>query len=68
MIDKEMLQSRNKSVLFWIGLVSCVYEAVVGSLVSAGIEMHPIVGAIGVALATILVYCNGNNPSLANRY
>lgn len=57
-------QSRAKSLLFWLGLVSCVYEAVVSSLVSAGIEMHPIVGAIGVALATMLIYCNGNNPSL----
>lgn len=61
-------QSRNKSILFWVGLVSAVYEAVVASLVSAGIEMHPVVGAIGVALATVLIYCNGNNPSIANRY
>ena len=59
-----VLQSRNKSVLFWIGLVSAVYEAVVASLVSAGVAMHPVVGAIGVALATVLIYCNGNNPSL----
>lgn len=58
------LQSRNKSVLFWIGLVAAVYEAVVNSLVSAGVEMHPVIGAIGVALATVLIYCNGNNPSL----
>lgn len=58
------MQSRNKSVLFWVGLVSAVYEAVVASLVSAGVQMHPVVGAIGVALATVLVYCNGNNPSL----
>ncbi len=62
------LQSRNKSVLFWIGMVSAVYEAVVNSLMSAGINMHPVVGAIGVALATVLIYCNGNNPSLADRY
>lgn len=58
------LQSRAKSVLFWIGMVSTVYEAVVASLVSAGVAMHPVVGAIGVALATVLIYCNGNNPSL----
>lgn len=61
-------QSRNKSVLFWIGMISAVYEAVVTSLVSAGITMPPVVGAIGVALATVLIYCNGNNPSIANRY
>ena len=59
-----VMQSRNKSVLFWIGLVAAVYEAVVNSLVSAGVGMHPVVGAIGVALATVLIYCNGNNPSL----
>lgn len=58
------LQKRTKSVLFWLGMVAAVYEAVVGSLVSAGIEMPPVVGAIGVALATVLLYCNGNNPSL----
>ena len=58
------LQKRTKSVLFWIGLTSAIYEAVINSLVSAGIQMPPIVGAIGVALATVLIYCNGNNPSL----
>ncbi len=58
------LQKRTKSALFWIGMVSAVYEAVVNSLVSAGINMPPVVGAVGVALATVLIYCNGNNPSL----
>ena len=64
MMETLETQSRAKSLLFWIGLVSCVYEAVVYSLVSAGVQMHPVVGAIGVALATALIYCNGNNPSL----
>jgi hypothetical protein len=59
-----VMQSRSKSVLFWIGLASAVYEAVVNSLSAAGVAMHPVVGAIGVALATVLIYCNGNNPSL----
>ena len=63
-MNEIKLQSRNKSVLFWIGLVSAVYEAVVASLVASGINMPPYVGAIGVALATVLIYCNGNNPSL----
>ena len=43
-------QSRNRSVLFWIGLASAVYEAVVNSLVSAGVAMHPVVGAIKAAI------------------
>jgi hypothetical protein len=58
------MQKRTKSPIFWLGLFSAVYEAVVASLVSAGVQMHPVVGAIGVALATALIYCNGNNPSL----
>lgn len=64
MDNKPEFQSRSKSILFWVGLVSAVYEAVVSSLVASGMEMHPVVGAIGVALATVLIYCNGNNPSL----
>ena len=59
-----MEQKRTQSPIFWIGMVACVYEAVVNSLASAGVVMHPVVGAIGVALATVLIYCNGNNPSL----
>lgn len=58
------MQSRAKSILFWVGMVSAVYEAVIASLMTAGIVMPPVIGAIGVALATVLVYCNGNNPSL----
>ncbi|MDO4564853.1 MAG: hypothetical protein Q4C04_04495 [Clostridia bacterium] len=61
-------QSRAKSILFWVGMVSAVYEAVIASLVTGGVTMPPIVGAIGVALATVLVYCNGNNPSLKETY
>lgn len=64
MMKELMTQKRSQSILFWVGLASAVYEAVVNSLMSAGIEMHPVVGAIGVALATVLIYCNGNNPSL----
>ena len=58
------MQSRMKSPIFWIGMVACVYEAVVNSLVQSGVYLHPIIPAIGVALAAVLVYCNGNNPSL----
>ena len=57
-------QQRTKSVLFWIGLVAAVYEAVVNALMTSGVELPPLFGAIGVALATVLIYCNGNNPSL----
>lgn len=64
MMNNAEFQNRSKSALFWIGMVSAVYEAVINSLMSAGIDMPPVVGAIGVALATVLIYCNGNNPSL----
>lgn len=57
-------QKRSESILFWIGLLAAVYEAVINSLVTSGVVMPPVVGAIGVALATVLIYCNGNNPSL----
>ena len=67
-MNDVQMQSRNKSVLFWIGLVSAVYEAVLNSLVASGVQFNPtaaaILGAVGVALATVLIYCNGNNPSL----
>lgn len=67
-MNEPIIQSRNKSILFWIGLVSATYEAVLNSLVASGVQFAPvtgaILGAIGVALATVLIYCNGNNPSL----
>lgn len=68
MMENLETQSRNKSVLFWIGMISAVYEAVIGSLMSAGVELSPVFGAVAVALATVLIYCNGNNPSLKNQY
>ncbi len=63
------LQHRNQSVLFWIGLVAAVYQAVYGSLTAAaGLQFSPmalaIMGSISVAFSAVLVYCNGNNPSL----
>lgn len=61
-------QSRVKSPLFWIGLISAVFEAVVASLVTAGVELPVWSGALGVALATVLIYCNGNNPSIKGQY
>lgn len=57
-------QSRKKSPLFWIGLISAVYTAFVNAGVTAGVEMSWVVGAIGVALSTVLIYANGNNPSI----
>ena len=61
-------QSRIKSPLFWVGLVSAVYSAVVSSGVAAGIEMPWWIGGIGVGLSAVMVYCNGYNPSLKNEY
>lgn len=45
-------------------MVASVCEAVIGSLVSSGVAVPPVVGAASVGLATLLLYCNGNNPSL----
>lgn len=63
------LQHRAKSPLFWIGLIACIYQAVVGSLLGAsGILLsdttQAVLGAISVGLSAVLLYCNGNNPSL----
>jgi uncharacterized membrane protein len=64
MDQKIEMQSRMKSPIFWIGLVAAVYEAVVNSLVQSGVTLPVWMPALGVALATVLIYCNGNNPSL----
>ena len=61
-------QSRTKSPLFWVGLVSAVYSAIISAGVSAGVDMPWWIGAIGVGLSTVLVYCNGNNPSIKDKY
>ena len=61
-------QSRSKSALFWIGLISAVYTAFVCAGVAAGVAMPWYIGAAGVALSAVLTYCNGNNPSIADRY
>ena len=61
-------QSRVKSPLFWVGLVSAVYSAVISAGVSAGVDMPWWIGAIGVGLSAVLVYCNGNNPSIKDGY
>ena len=62
------MQSRTKSPLFWVGMVSAVYSAVISSGVSAGVEMPWWVGAIGVGLSAVMMYCNGNNPSIKDKY
>lgn len=66
------LQSRMKSPIFWIGMVACVYQAVVSSLLgTSGINLGPtteaVLSSISVGLSAVLIYCNGNNPSL-DRY
>ena len=62
-------QSRMQSPIFWIGLVACIYQAVVGSLVGGSVELLSpqtvaILESISVGLSAVLIYCNGNNPSL----
>ena len=61
-------QSRSQSALFWLGLVACIYQAIYGSLTASGLSFAPVtlavLGAVSVGLSALLVYCNGNNPSL----
>lgn len=62
--ENVSLQKRTSSPLFWVGMVSAVYEAVLSALVTANVEIAPWVSAVGVGLAAVLVYCNGNNPCM----
>ena len=62
------LQSRTHSWVWWVGLVSAVYSAVVSAGVTANVAMPWWIGAVGVGLSAVLVYCNGNNPSLPGQY
>ena len=64
MNNETQFQKRSQSLLFWLGCVACVYEAVVNSLVTSGVALPVWLPAIGVGMATLLMYCNGNNPSL----
>ena len=61
-------QSRSKSALFWIGLISAVYTAFVSAGVAAGVAMPWYIGAENKTQTAVLTYCNGNNPSIADRY
>lgn len=63
-VSNVSLQKRTSSPLFWVGMVSAVYEAVLSALVTANVEIAPWVSAVGVGLAAVLVYCNGNNPCM----
>ena len=63
------MQSRMQSPIFWIGLVACLYQAVVGSLIGGSAALFSpvavaVLEAISVGLSAVLLYCNGNNPSL----
>lgn len=64
-MEREInFQKRTQSIIFWVGMIAAVYEAVINSLTTSGVLMHPVWPAIGVGLAAALIYCNGNNPSL----
>lgn len=45
--------------------MGAVYTAVVNAGVTAVVEMP---WRIGVGLSAVLVYCNGNNPSITGKY
>ncbi|MCH5279493.1 MAG: hypothetical protein J1E60_06850 [Christensenellaceae bacterium] len=57
--------SYNKGVVFYIGLISAVYHAVVHAGIVAKVSIPWWVGAIGVALSAVLMYCNGKKTSTA---
>ena len=51
-------QSRSKSALFWIGLISAVYTAFVSAGVTAGVAM-PIYHGIATPAVTPALLCRG---------
>ena len=61
---KEEKPSCRKGLLFYIGLVSAVYNAVVHTGIVANVNIPWWVGAIGVALSAVLMYCNGKTPTV----
>ena len=61
--NNEKKYSCNKGVMFYIGLISAVYHAVIHAGIVAKVSMPWWVGAIGVALSAVLMYCNGKKPS-----
>lgn len=64
-MEREIqFQKRTQSIIFWVGMIAAVYEAVINSLTTSGVALHPVWSAVGVGLAAALIYCNGNNPSL----
>lgn len=49
--------------LFYVGLVSSIYHAVVHAGIVANINIPWWIGAIGVALSSVLMYCSGMGTS-----
>lgn len=54
--------SRFKNPIFWLGLVSTVYTAVIHAGASAGVKMPWWICAIGVGLSTVFLYLTGSEP------
>lgn len=62
------IQRVNESVIYWIGVIAAVTQAIMGILMQAGVLTADTCGAVMTAFAVILQWANGNNPNLAGSY
>ncbi len=62
------IQQTNASLIYWIGLLTCIAQGVLGILMQAGVLTAEMCGAILTAFAVVLQWANGNNPNIANSY
>ena len=62
------LQKTSASIIYWIGLIACIVQGLLGILMQAGMLTAEMCGAIMTAFAIILQWANGNNPNIAGSY
>ena len=62
------LQKTSASIIYWIGLIACIVQGLLGILMQAGMLTAEMCGAIMTAFAIILQWANGNNPNVAGSY
>ena len=62
------MQSRMKSVIFWLGLLGVAVQSVLAVLVATGSINQEVSAAVLAGTSALLAYCNGNNPSLSGQY
>lgn len=69
MTEKTIVeQERTNSRTWWVGMIGVVAQCVCSLCVLAGWISADVAVGIQTAIAPVLGYCNGNNPSIRGRY